>query len=173
MARLSCHRVRANEVRLWLSLIAYNLGNLWRRLAPPAPIGKWSLTGLQQRLAKTGGRLIKHARYYWLLLAEGHLNAAALREHAAEDRGAAVAGGIGQVRSAADFDDDVVAEGNVSAKLNGQMIFLAVAGPPDVKPSPLRTTKNTVDRNRLKPCRERSFDLYGELKSERQNGNPS
>ncbi len=25
------------------------------------------------RLMKTGGRLIKHARYYWLLLAEGHL----------------------------------------------------------------------------------------------------
>jgi len=22
---------------------------------------------------KTGGRLVKHARYYWLLLAEGHL----------------------------------------------------------------------------------------------------
>jgi len=29
--------------------------------------------GLQQRLVKTGGRLVKHARYYWLLLAEGHL----------------------------------------------------------------------------------------------------
>jgi hypothetical protein len=28
---------------------------------------------LQQRLVKTGGRLIQHARYYWLLLAEGHL----------------------------------------------------------------------------------------------------
>jgi hypothetical protein len=28
---------------------------------------------LQQRLVKTGGRLTKHARYYWLLLAEGHL----------------------------------------------------------------------------------------------------
>ena len=27
----------------------------------------------EQRLSKTGGRLIKHARYYWLLLAEGHL----------------------------------------------------------------------------------------------------
>ena len=39
MTRLSCHRFRANEVRLWLSPIAYNLGNLWRRLAPPAPIG--------------------------------------------------------------------------------------------------------------------------------------
>jgi hypothetical protein len=32
MTRLSCHRFRANEVRLWLSVIAYNLGNLWRRL---------------------------------------------------------------------------------------------------------------------------------------------
>jgi len=29
---------------------------------------------LQQRLVKAGGRLIKHARYYWLLLAEGHLH---------------------------------------------------------------------------------------------------
>jgi len=55
MTRLSCHRFRANEVRLWLSLIAYNLGNLWRRLALPSPIGKWSLTSLQQRSMKTGG----------------------------------------------------------------------------------------------------------------------
>jgi hypothetical protein len=54
-------------------VLAYNLGNLWRRLALLAPIGKWSLTSLQQRLVKTGGRLIEHARYYWLLLAEGHL----------------------------------------------------------------------------------------------------
>ena len=73
MTRLSCHRFRANEVRLWLSLIAYNLGNLWRRLALPGRISNWSLTSLQQRLVKTGGRLIKHARYYWLLLAESHL----------------------------------------------------------------------------------------------------
>ncbi len=71
--RLSCHRFRGNEVRLWLSVIAYNLGNLWRRLALPNRIRNWSLTSLQQRLVKTGGRLVKHARYYWLLLAEGHL----------------------------------------------------------------------------------------------------
>ena len=71
--RLSCHRFRGNEVRLWLSMIAYNLGNLWRRLALPNRIRNWSLTSLQQRLVKTGGRLVKHARYYWLLLAEGHL----------------------------------------------------------------------------------------------------
>jgi hypothetical protein len=73
MTRLSCHRFRSNQVRLWLSLIAYNLGNLWRRLVLPAAINSWSLTSLQQRLVKTGGRLIKHARYYWLLLAESHL----------------------------------------------------------------------------------------------------
>jgi hypothetical protein len=71
MTRLSCHR--SNQVRLGLSLLAYNLGNLWRRLALPKRIENWSLTSLQQRLAKTGGRLVKHARYYWLLLAESHL----------------------------------------------------------------------------------------------------
>ena len=64
--RLSCHRFRANEVRLQLSVLAYNLGNLWRRLGLPHRIKSWSLTSLQQRL-------VKHARYYWLLLAEGHL----------------------------------------------------------------------------------------------------
>lgn len=73
MTRLSCHRFRSNEVRLWLSVIAYNLGNLWRRLVLPKRIDGWSLTSLQQRLVKTGGRLIKHARYYWLLQAESHL----------------------------------------------------------------------------------------------------
>ncbi len=73
MTRLSCRLFRSNEVRLWLSLIPYNLGNLWRRLVLPERIGAWSLTSLQRRLVKTGGRLIKHARYYWLLLAESHL----------------------------------------------------------------------------------------------------
>jgi Transposase DDE domain group 1 len=73
MTRLSCHRFRSNEVRLWLSVIAYNLGTLWRRFALPSRIYNWSLTSLQQRLVKTGGRLVKHARYYWLLLAESHL----------------------------------------------------------------------------------------------------
>ena len=39
----------------------------------PQRIGNWSLTSSQQRFVKTGGRLVKHARYYWLLLAESHL----------------------------------------------------------------------------------------------------
>ncbi|MGO9240183.1 MAG: transposase [Bryobacteraceae bacterium] len=82
-----------------MSLIAYNLGNLWRRLVLPKKIENWSLTSLQQRLVKTGGRLIKHARYYWLMLAESHLppDQAAIRKHGTADRGAGggdrVAGG--------------------------------------------------------------------------------
>jgi hypothetical protein len=52
---------------------SHNLGNLWRRLVLPNRIGNWSLPSLQQRLVKTGGRVVKHARYYWLLLAESHL----------------------------------------------------------------------------------------------------
>ena len=37
-------------------------------------ITRWSLMSLQHRLVKTGGQLVKHARDYWLLLAEGHLH---------------------------------------------------------------------------------------------------
>ena len=60
-------------MRLQLSVLAYNLGNLWRRLVLPQRIDRWSLTSVQQRLVKTGGRLVRHARYYWHLLAESHL----------------------------------------------------------------------------------------------------
>ena len=96
---LSCHRFRSNEVRLWLSVIAYNLGNLWRRLALPRRINGWSLTSLQQRLAKTGGRLVKHARYYWLLLAESHLTRRLFGSMGTADRVAASASGIGQAQT--------------------------------------------------------------------------
>jgi hypothetical protein len=44
-----------------------------RHLALPLTIQSWSLTNLQQRLFKTGGRLIRHARYFVLQLAESHL----------------------------------------------------------------------------------------------------
>jgi len=53
MTRLSYHKFRSNEVRLWLTIIAYNLGNPWRRLVLPQKVGKWSLTSLQQPLVKT------------------------------------------------------------------------------------------------------------------------
>ena len=47
-----------------LGVIAYDLRNLLRRLVLPLAIQSWSLTSLQQRLFKTGGRLIRHARYF-------------------------------------------------------------------------------------------------------------
>jgi hypothetical protein len=78
--RLSCHRFRANEVRLLLGVIAYNLGNLLRRLVLPTAIQDWSLTSLQQRLFKTGGRLIRHARYFVLQLAESYLTGSLFRQ---------------------------------------------------------------------------------------------
>jgi len=40
MTRLGCHRFRSNEMRLWLSVIAYNLGNLWRGV----PLGPGAAT---------------------------------------------------------------------------------------------------------------------------------
>jgi hypothetical protein len=70
--RLSCHPFRANEVRLLLGVIACNLGNLLRRLVLPLALQRRSLTSLQQRLFKAGGRLIGHARYFLLQLAESH-----------------------------------------------------------------------------------------------------
>jgi hypothetical protein len=77
---LSCHRFRANEVRLLLGVIAYNLGNLLRRLVLPVAIRRWSVTSLQQRLFKTGERLIRHAGYFVLRLAESHLTGTLFRQ---------------------------------------------------------------------------------------------
>ena len=89
--RLSCHRFRANEVRLQLSVLAYNLGNLWRRLGLPNRIKSWSLTSLQHRLMKTR-RSAGQARAV-LLAAAGRraFEPQAVRRHAAQDLGAAAA----------------------------------------------------------------------------------
>jgi hypothetical protein len=80
-----------HEVRLWLSEIAYKLGNLWRRLV--LRIEDWSLTSLQQRLVKVGG--LDQARELLLAASCGEpSDVPALCMHAAEDRGAAIASGL-------------------------------------------------------------------------------
>lgn len=68
--RLSCHKFVANQVRLSLFILAYNLGNFFRRLALPEEIKRWSLTSVQTRLIKIGGRLVRHARRLVFQLAE-------------------------------------------------------------------------------------------------------
>jgi hypothetical protein len=68
--RLSCHRLVANQVRLQLFVLAYNLGNFLRRLGLPKAIKDWSLRSLQVKLIKTGGRIVRHARQIVFQLAE-------------------------------------------------------------------------------------------------------
>ena len=71
--RLSCHKFVANQVRLWLFILAYPStegGNFFRRLALPEAIKSWSLTSIQTRLIKMGGRLVRHARRLVFQLAE-------------------------------------------------------------------------------------------------------
>ena len=68
--RLSCHRFVANQVRLQLFILAYNLGNFLRRLCLPKTINDWSLRSLQVKLIKIGGRIVRHARQIIFQLAE-------------------------------------------------------------------------------------------------------
>ena len=68
--RLSCHKFVANQVRLWLFVLAYNLGNFMRRLVLPEDMNHWTLTSLKTRLIKTGGQLVRHARRLVFQLAE-------------------------------------------------------------------------------------------------------
>ena len=68
--RLSCHRFDANQVRLQLFVLAYNLGNFLRRLCLPESINDWSLRSLQVKLIKMGGRIVRHARRIIFQLAE-------------------------------------------------------------------------------------------------------
>jgi hypothetical protein len=68
--RLSCHKFVANQVRLALFVLAYNLGNFMRRLALPEAMQHWTLTSLKTRMIKTGGRLVRHARRLIFQMAE-------------------------------------------------------------------------------------------------------
>jgi len=68
--RLSCHRFVANQVRLQLFILAYNLGNFLRRLGLPKAVKDWSFRSLQVKLIKIGGRIVRHARQIVFQLAE-------------------------------------------------------------------------------------------------------
>jgi hypothetical protein len=102
MTRLSCHRIRLNEVRLWLSVIAYN---------PVASSGAAEANrGLVvDEFAATAGedRRAAGKTCQLLLAAAGRerFEAAALRKHRAQDGGATRTMGIGQQQGGADFGD--------------------------------------------------------------------
>ncbi len=60
--RLSCTRFVANQVRLALFVLAYNVGNFIRRLALPREVSHWSLRSVQLKLVKIGARVTIHSR---------------------------------------------------------------------------------------------------------------
>ena len=66
----------------------------WRRVGLPQRIKRWSLMSLQHRLVKTGGQLVKHARYQLVTLGRGASPPAAVQRHVAQALGAAPAGRI-------------------------------------------------------------------------------
>ena len=61
----------ANQVRLQLFILAYNLGNFLRRLCLPKAIKNWSLRSLQVKLIKMGEGTLHHARQIIFQLAQG------------------------------------------------------------------------------------------------------
>lgn len=80
-------RMRALLVRTGCSVRSRDLfaqplsrDDLNRRLVLPVVIQTWSLTSFQQRLFKTGGRLVRHARYFILQLAESYLTGPLFRQ---------------------------------------------------------------------------------------------
>jgi DDE family transposase len=68
--RLSCHKFVANQARLQVFVLAYNLGNFLRRLALPKVVKEWSLRSLQLTLIETDAKLVHHAWRLVFQLAE-------------------------------------------------------------------------------------------------------
>lgn len=68
--RLSCHDFVDNQAWLQLFALAYNLGNLLRRLVLPKDVKHWSLTTLREKLVKIGAKIVHRARYVVFQMAE-------------------------------------------------------------------------------------------------------
>ncbi len=102
LTRLSCHRFRANEVRLWLPDRLQP-----RKFVPAAGAAHEGRHLVADQLAAATAenrRTVDQARTLLLAAAGGEpSDAAAVCRHAAEDRGAAVAGGIRRAQSGSKF----------------------------------------------------------------------
>ena len=68
--RFSCKRFVSNQVRFWLFVLAYNLGNFLRRLVLPSEIKHWSLRSLLVKFIKIGTKVVRHCRYVTFQVAE-------------------------------------------------------------------------------------------------------
>jgi hypothetical protein len=68
--RLLCRTLGANDARIQLHALAYNLGNFLRTLATPVPIKDWSLTSPREKPIKMGAATINQGRYVAFQIAE-------------------------------------------------------------------------------------------------------
>jgi hypothetical protein len=115
--------VSGQRSALVVARVAYNLGNLCRCRVLPKRIENWSLTSLQQRLVKTGGRLVKHARATTGSCSPRGSGVAGVRGDAAADLGAAGAGGVvGAAGSRKSFRKEAP-DGEVSEKRRREQAF--------------------------------------------------
>ncbi len=58
------------ETRLQLFALACNLGHFLRQLALPGSVKLWLLTTLREKLIKIGAKVVRHAEYLTLQMAE-------------------------------------------------------------------------------------------------------
>ncbi len=68
--RLSCTRFASNQVCLALFILAYNMGNFFRRFALPSQVTHWSLRSIQLKLVKIGAKVVSHSRRAIFQMAE-------------------------------------------------------------------------------------------------------
>jgi hypothetical protein len=59
-----------NKVRLFLFVLAYNMGNFLRQTALPRSVRHWTLTTLREKLIKIGAKVVCHARKVVFQMAE-------------------------------------------------------------------------------------------------------
>jgi len=105
MTRLSCHRFRSNEVRLWLSVIAYNL----QPVAAAAAAAACGPLVVDEPATTIGqdGRPAGQARPVLLApVGRKSFDAAAVRSDGAADGGVARASGVGEPSTGSDFRDE-------------------------------------------------------------------
>ena len=68
--KLSCRRFWDITARLQVFALAYNLANFLRQLVLPKPVRGWTLTTLREKLIKIGAKVVRHAKYVNVQLAE-------------------------------------------------------------------------------------------------------
>src|SRR5262249_37980335 len=68
--RLACLQFKDSAARLQLFALAYTLANAPRQLALPRSIRSGNLTTLREKLVKIGAKVVAHAKYVVLQLAE-------------------------------------------------------------------------------------------------------